>query len=165
MSDKFGRSWDEAMTALGRAARELRETAGRVGEATPEEAAAKARLKEDVSQLERSAAELFAKVSASLEREREGIESSADREQAERSSGQIKSALEELAALAAKVANDVAGAASGSVRQAEPEMKAALGTLDDVVKSAGQWLRVAIVPESGKAGGSGKGSQPPLDDL
>jgi hypothetical protein len=165
MNDPSHRAWDEALAALGRAVDELRAAARGSAQPTADEVAAETRLRHDLSRLEQSAAELVTKFADGLEQERAGVEASIDRERAEQTRTQLKTALEDLAHQASHVAAEAGKAAAGSMRQAEPEMKVALGALDDVLRSTGAWLRAVVDPHRGPHGPSGAAGRPPLDDL
>jgi hypothetical protein len=165
MSDSGSRSSDDVIAALRSAAAALHDAIRRAGTASADEQAAAARLKEDVSRLEQSATELVAKLSGSLEQQRTEVESSFDREHAERTAGQLRSSLEELAALASALAASVAAAAGSSIQQAEPELKAAQRSLEDVVGSAAVWVRAAVDPARDQRGNLSREGRPPLDEL
>ena len=165
MSDPGNRSWDEVVDRLRRAATDVRAAAGSAGSTGMEEDAAAARLKSDVSRLEQSASDLRSKLSASIAERRTEIETSFDRERAERTTKQLKSSLDELAALAANLASGVAAAASSSLKQAEPELKNAARALEDVAGSATAWVRSIVDPAREQPGPSSSQERPPLDDL
>jgi hypothetical protein len=165
MSESRNRAWDEAIEALRRAANELRGALSGSETASPEAKAAGDRLKSDVSQLDRAASDLLGALRGAIDARRAGIEESIDREQAERSAGQLRSSLESLAAMGTSLAGDVASAAKGSVEQAQPELKTAVRALDDVVGSAAAWLRATVDPDRGPRGTPNAEGQPPLDDL
>jgi hypothetical protein len=129
------------------------------------EDAAATRLKSDVSQLEHAASELRSKLSASLGERRTEIETSFDRERAERSADQLKSSLEEFAALAATLASGVAAAASSSLKQAEPELKTAARALEDVAGSASAWIRSVVDPNREQPRTPSSEGRAPLDEL
>jgi hypothetical protein len=150
MSDPGYRAWEEALAALGRAV---------------DEVAAETRLKHDLSRLEQSAAEFVTKLADGLEQDRAGVEASFDRERADQTCAQLKTALEDLAHQASHVAAEAGIAAAGSMQQAEPEMKVALGALDDVMRSTGAWLRAVVDPHRGPHDPSDASGRPPLDDL
>jgi hypothetical protein len=165
MSDPSHRGWDDAIAALGRAVDELRAAARGSEQPTAEEVAAETRLRHDLSRLEQSAAELVTKLADGLQQERAGAEASIDRERAEQTRAQLKTALEGLAHQVSRVATEAGKAAAGSLRQAEPEMKVALGALDAVLRSTGAWLRAVVDPQRGRHGPSSASGRPPLDDL
>jgi hypothetical protein len=100
-----------------------------------------------------------------MEQQRPGIESSFDRERAERNADQLKMSLEDLAALAGTLATDLAAAAKTSIDQSEPELQQATRALDDVVQSAAVWLRSVVDPERDHQGNLPRAGKPPLDDL
>lgn len=165
MSEPGSRSWDEIVDALRRAAADVRAAVGRSGSLSAAEDAAGARLKSDVSRLEESAAELLAKLSAGLAERRSEIETSFDRERAERSADHMKASLEELAALAGGLTSSIATAAGSSLKQAEPELKTAVRALEDVASSAASWVRTVVDPARDRQGNPASEGRPPLDDL
>lgn len=165
MSESSRRSWDEAVDALRKAASDVRAAVGRSDAPGAEEDAAATRLKSDVSRLEQSASDLLATLSSALGQQRSELESSFDRERADKSADQIRTSLEELASLAGRLTSDVAAAAGGSLKQAEPELKTAIRALEDVAGSAASWVRAAIDPPRERRQGSGPEGTPPLDDL
>ena len=165
MSDPGNRSWDEMVDRLRRSAAEVRAAAGSARSSNMEDETAATRLKSDVSRLEQSAAELLSKLSASIAERRTEIETSFDRERAERTTDQLKSSLDELAALAANLASGVAAAASSSLQQAEPELKTAARALEDVASSATAWVRSVVDPAREQPGAAPSQERPPLDDL
>jgi chromosome segregation ATPase len=165
MSDPGNRSWDEMVDRLRRAAAEVLAAAGSAGSPGTDDEATATRLKSDVARLERSASELRSKLSASIAERRTEIETSFDRERAERTTDQLKSSLDELAALAANLASGVAAAASSSLKQAEPELKTAARALEDVASSATAWVRSVVDPTREQPGAPSSQERPPLDDL
>ena len=165
MSDPGSKSWDEMVDRLRRAAAEVRAAVGNAGSPGMEEDAAAARLKSDVSRLGHSASELRSKLSASVAERRTEIETSFDRERAERTADQLKSSLEELAAVASNLASRVAGAAGSSLKQAEPELKTAARALEDVAGSAAAWARAVVDPTREQPRNPSSEGRAPLDDL
>ena len=165
MSDSGSKSWDEMVDRLRQAAAEVRAAVGNVGPPETGEDAASTRLKSDVSRLERSASELRSRLTASIAERRTEIETSFDRERAERTADQLKSSLEELAALAAGLASGVAAAATSTLKQAEPELKSAARALEDVAGSATAWVRSVVDPNREQPRKSSSEGRPPLDDL
>jgi hypothetical protein len=165
VSTPGSRSWDEVVETLRTAAGEVRSALGRAGSRSANDDAAAARLKGDVSRLEQSASELIAKISAGIQERRSEIETSFDRERAERSAEQMKSSLEELAALARSVSTDIASAASSTLKQSEPELKNVARSLEDVAGSAASWIRTAIDHEKEQSEKRSPEAGPPLDDL
>ena len=165
MSETSSQSWDDAVDALRRAARELRDAIGHEETPSTDATAAASRLKDDVSRLERSASDLVTKLSSSLDQQRGEIESSFDRERAERMTGQLKTSLEEFGSLARALTADVAAATESSLKQADPEIKTAIRALDDVINSAVSWIRATIDPVRDQRGGLTSEGRPPLDDL
>jgi hypothetical protein len=165
MNDANRQSWEEAVDALRRAASEVRSAAGRASGPSAEEDAAATRLKADVSRLEHSAADLRAKLSGSLEQQRETVESSFDRERAQTSSDQIRASLEELAAVAARLTSEVASAAGKSLKDAEPELKTAVRSLEEVAGSTAAWVRAVIDAPDNKRPERSATGQPPLEEM
>jgi hypothetical protein len=149
---------------LRTAAGEVRSALGRVGSPNTDDDAAAARLKGDVSRLEQSASELISKISVGLRERRSEIDASFDRERAQRSAEQMKSSLEELAALAGSVTADIASAANSTLKQSEPELKSVARALEDVAGSATSWIRTAIDPAKEQEKRAPE-NRPPLDDL
>ena len=150
---------------LRSAAEAVRSALGRAGSPSLADDPAAARLKSDVSRLEQSASELIATISAGLRERRSEIDTTFDRERAQRSADQMKSALEELAALAGSVSTDIASAASSTLKQSEPELKNVARALEDVAGSAASWIRSAVDPAREERDKPASGSRPPLDDL
>ena len=165
MSDPGNRSWDEMVDRLRRAAADVLAGVGSAGSSGTDDDATATRLKSDVARLVRSASELRSKLSASIAERRTEIETSFDRERAERTTEQLKSSLDELAGLAVNLASGVAAAAGTSLKQAEPELKAAARTLEDVAGSATAWVRSVVDPAREQSGTSTSQERPPLDDL
>jgi hypothetical protein len=150
---------------LRSAAEDVRSAVGRAASPSIDDEPAAARLKSDVSRLEQSSSELISKISAGLRERRSEIDTSLDRERAQRSAEQMKSSLEELAALASSVSADIATAASGTLKQSEPELKNVARALEDVAGSAASWIRAAVDPAREEPGKSTSEGRPPLDDL
>jgi methyl-accepting chemotaxis protein len=165
MSAPDNRSWDELITTLRTAAGEVRSALGRVGSPSADDDPAAARLKGDVSRLEQSASELIAKVSVGWQERRSEIETSFDRERAQRTLEQMNASLEELADLASRVTADVASAANSTLKQSEPELNNVARALEDVAGSAASWIRSAIDPTKEQPGAQASRNRPPLDDL
>jgi hypothetical protein len=130
-----------------------------------DDVAAAARLKGDVSRLEQSASELIAKISIGMQERRSEIDTAFDRERAQRSAEQMKSSLDELAALAGSVSAEIASAASSTLKQSEPELKNVAHSLEDVAGSAASWIRTTIDPAKEQPGKRAPENKPPLDDL
>jgi len=149
---------------LRTAAGEVRSALGRVGSPSTDDDAAAARLKGDVSRLEQSASELISKISVGLRERRSEIDASFDRERAQRSAEQMKSSLEELAALAGSVTADIASAANSTLKQSEPELKSVARALENVARSATSWIRTTIDPAKEQEKRAPE-NRPPLDDL
>ena len=165
MSTPGNRYWEEMVDALRTAAAEVRAAAGRAGSPGADDDAAATRLKGDVSRLEQSASELIAKISDGLRERRSEIDTSFDRGQAQRTAEQMKTSLEELAALAARVTAEIGAAANSTLKQSEPELKNVAHALEDVAGSAATWIRSAIDPAREQPAKRLAESQPPLDDL
>jgi uncharacterized phage infection (PIP) family protein YhgE len=165
VSRPSNRSWDEMIDALRAAAAQVRSALGQAGSASAADDAAAARLKGDVSRLEQSASELISKISAGLRERRSEIDTSFDRERAKRTTEQMKSSLEELAALAGSVTADIASAANSTLKQSEPELKNVARALEDVAGSAASWIRTAIDPATEQSREQAGQNRPPLDDL
>jgi hypothetical protein len=165
MADPGSRSWQEAMAALREAAGELQGALGRKVATGGDEGEAGTRLGEDLSRLERAAMSLLSTLRSEAERQRTEIESSIDRERAERTASQMRAALTDLAGLASDVAVDIAGAAGKSLERAEPELKSALHALDDVMSSAASWVRATVDRSRDQGGNLTSEGRPPLDDL
>jgi hypothetical protein len=77
----------------------------------------------------------------------------------------MKSSLDELATLAGSVSADIVSAASGTLKQSEPELKNVARALEDVAGSAASWIREAIDPTREQPGKQSSQNRPPLDDL
>ena len=165
MSAPDNKSWDEMVDKLRTAAGDVRSAIGRAGTPSADDDAAVARLKGDVSRLEQSASELITKISAGLRERRSEIETSYDRERAQRTAEQMKSSLEELAVLAGRVTTDIASAANSTLKQSEPELNNVARALEDVAGSAASWIRSAIDPTKEQPGKQAPQNRPPLDDL
>jgi uncharacterized phage infection (PIP) family protein YhgE len=165
VSTSGSRSWDEIIERLRTAAGDVRAALGRAGSRSVGDDAAAARLKGDVSRLEQSASELISKISAGLQERRAEIDTSFDRERAQRSAEQMKSSLDELAALASSVTAEIASAANSTLKQAEPELKNVARALEDVAGSATSWIRTAIDPAKEQPEKRVPEDRPPLDDL
>ncbi len=165
MSDSSKQSWNESVAALRSAASDVLAALGRAQTPGAAEDAATTRLKGDVTRLERSATELLGKLSSGLEHQRSELETSFDRERAEKNADQIKTSLEDLASLATRLTSDIASAAAGSLKQAEPELKTAVRALEDVAGSAGEWIRAALDTPRSRPADAKTEAKPPLDDL
>lgn len=165
MSDAGKKSWDDGVDALRRAVNDLRSATGVDQAESPEEQAAAARLKADVSRLEESAANLRTKLTAGFDAQRDEFESSIDRDRAEQSVSQLRASLDDLVEMAKTVTRDFGAVAKSSATRAEPELNTAIRSLEDVAGSATSWVKAVIDPDRStrrNAEGSGK---PPLDDL
>lgn len=165
MSAPDHRSWDVMVNKLRTAAREIRSAGGRAGAPSADDDAATARLKGDVTRLEESASDPVTKISAGLRERRSEIETSIDRERAQRIAEQMKTALEELAVLAGRVTADVTSAANSRLKQSEPELNNVARALEDVAGSAASWIRSAIDPTKDQQRQHASRNRPPLDVL
>jgi hypothetical protein len=165
MSDPNGKSWQDIVDRLQGAANDLRNATGRPRGATPEEEAAAARLKANISRLEQVASELRSKLGHVLETQRGEYENAFDRERAERTAGQFRAAFDELIGLARSVTLDLKSVAESTYAQAQPELRSAIRSVEDVAGAAAAWVRAAIDRDrnSGGSGSTRKGV--PLDDL
>jgi hypothetical protein len=138
---------------------------GRAGSPSQDDDAAAARLKGDVSRLERTASDLISILSSGLRERGSEIGSSFDRERAQRSAEQMKTSLDELAALAGSMTSEIGSAANSTLKQAEPELKNVARALENVAESATSWIRTTIDPEKKQPGAQVSENRPPLDDL
>jgi hypothetical protein len=150
---------------LRSAAAELRSALGRAGSASPDEDAEVARLKGDVSRLEQAASDLISTISSGLRERQSEIGSSFDRERAQRSTEQVKTSLEDLAALAVAMTADIGSAANNTLKQAEPELKNVARALENVAESSASWIRTTIDSEKKQPGAQASENKPPLDGL
>jgi predicted component of type VI protein secretion system len=164
VTEQSNKSWDDLVDRLRGAAHELREAAGREGAPSAEEEAAAARLKNDVTRLEQSAAELRAKLTTGLDAQRKEFETALDRDRAEQAARQVRTALDELLGLARTVTLELKEAATASLTRAQPELKTAIRNLEDVASSTGAWVRTVIDDER-QPGARTERTKPPLDDL
>ena len=165
MGTRHDRSWEDLADMLRTAAAEVRSSLGRAGSSSPGDDAAAARLKDDVSRLEQTASDLISTISTGLRERGSEIGSSFDRERAQRSAEQMKTSLEDLAALAVNTASDVGSAANSTLKRAEPELKHVARALETVAESATLWIRTMIDPEKKQPGPRASEDRPPLDDL
>jgi hypothetical protein len=165
MSEANGKSWEDIVDRLQGVVNELRGAAGRPRATSPEEAAAAERLKANISRLEKSATEVRSRLGQVLETQRGEYANAFDRERAEQAAGQFRVAFDELIGLGRSVAHDLRSVAETTYTQAQPELKSAIRTVEDVASAAAAWLRAAIERErrSGERRSTGKGT--PLDDL
>jgi PPE-repeat protein len=159
------RSWEDLTETLRTAAAEVRSALGRAGSPSSGDDAAAARLKGDVSRLERTASDLISAISSGLRERGSEIGSSFDRERAQRSAEQMKTSLEDLAALAVNTASEVGSAANSTLKHAEPELKHVARALETVAESATAWIRTTIDPEKKQPGSQASKDRQPLDDL
>jgi hypothetical protein len=162
---RHNRSWEDLTEMLRSAAADVRSALGRAGSPSPDDDAAAARLKGDVSRLEQTATELISTISSGVRERRSEIGSSFDRERAQRSAEQMKTALEDLTVLAAKMTSEIGSAANSTLKQAEPELKNVASALERVAESATSWIRTMIDPEKKQPGAQSSENRPPLDDL
>lgn len=165
MTEQSNKSWEDLVDRLRGAAHELRDAAGREGAPSAEEEAAAARLKNDVTRLEQTAAELRSKLTVGLDAQRKDFETALDRERAEQAAGQVRTALDELLGLARTVTLELKEAATASLSNAQPELKTAIRTLEDVASSTGAWVRTVVDQDRQPGGMKSERTQPPLDDL
>jgi ABC-type transporter Mla subunit MlaD len=163
MSESNSRSWEEALGALRQAAAELKTSlSGVVGNAEDTQPTP-SRLKHDLDRLLRSGAELQSKFIEGFERQRPDIVSELDRERAERTTHQLKNSVEAFATLAVDVTTEVAAAAQSSLKQAEPELRTAVRSLEDLTSSLAAWISASI--DTKRDGASRPTRKPPLDEL
>ena len=165
MDTRHNRSWEELTETVRSAAAEVRSALGRAGSPSPDDDAEAARLKGDVSRLEQTASELISTISSGVRERRSEIGSSFDRERAQRSAEQMKTALEDLTFLAASMTSEIGSAANSTLKQAEPELKNVASALERVAESATSWIRTTIDPEKKQPGAQPSEKRPPLDDL
>ena len=165
MSGTGKRSWDEVVDSIRSAASDVRSAAGRAGAAGADEEAAATRLKGDISHLEQSASDLLGNFARTLDQQRSDVTASFDRQRAEASTDQIRTSLEELAALATRLTSDVASAAGSSLKQAEPDLKNAVRALEDGSASAAAWIRTTIDPPREGPTSTSSADRPPRDSL
>ena len=165
MSTRHNRSWEDLTDTLRTAAADVRSALGRAASPSPDDDAAAARLKGDVSRLEQTAADLISTISSGLRERRSEIGSSFDRERAQRSAEQVKASLEDLAVHAASMTSQIGSAANSTLKQAEPELKNVARALETVAESTTSWIRTTIDPEKKQPGEPQSENKPPLDDL
>jgi hypothetical protein len=165
VSTRHNRSWEDLTDTLRTAAADVRSALGRAGSPSPDDYAAAARLKGDVSRLEQTASDLISTISSGVRERRSEIESSFDRERAQRSAEQVKTSLEDLTALAVNIASEVGSAANSTLKQAEPELKQVAVALEKVAESATSWIRTAVDPGKKQPGARASENRPSLDDL
>lgn len=165
MSDQSQRTWEDALESLRRAANELQSAVTGLVASSGGESEEASRLKADVSRLERAAGELRAKMASETERQRSEVESSFDRQRAEERVSQMRTSLEELAAMATSLAAQMAAAAGSGLKQAEPELKAAVRSIEDVAGSTAAWMRATLDATLEQRSGRPEAERPTLDDL
>jgi hypothetical protein len=163
MNEPSSQSWDDALIALRQAAGDLKTALGHVASRADESQPTPGRLKHDLDWLMRAGSDAQAKFVEGFERERPDLVSSLDRERAEKTAQHLKSSVEEIAALAADVTADVAAAAQSSLKHAEPELRTAIRSLEDLASSVAAWIATSI--ESGRGGEPRSKRKPPLDEL
>jgi len=163
MNEPNSRSWDEALSALRQAAGELKSSLSQVASTPDESQPASGRLKHDLDRLLRSGADLQATFVEGFERQRPDIVSRIDRERAEKTTQQLKSSVEEFATLAVDVATEVATAAQASLKQAEPELRTAARSVEDLTSSLAAWISSSI--DTRRDGDANRDRKPPLDEL
>jgi hypothetical protein len=163
MNAPNSRSWDEALGALRQAAGELKSSLGGVVGNAEDPQPTPSRLKHDLDRLLQSGAELQSKFVEGFERQRPDIVSRIDREKAEKSAHQLKNSVEEFATLAVKVTTEVTSAAQSSLKQAEPELRTAVRSLEDLTSSLAVWISDSI--DTRRVGDSHPTRKPPLDEL
>lgn len=144
MSEKDA-GWDDLVDRLRGAVADLRSAAGRPAQDNPDEAAAAAHLKTNVSRLEETATRLRASLTSSLDAQKAEF-AGGDHDKAEATASQLKDSLHELLGMARDVANDVKTGAQATYAQSEPELKSAIRTLEDVATSTGAWVKTVIDP-------------------
>ena len=165
MGTGHNRSWEDLTNMLRSAAADVRSALGRAGSPNPDDDAAAARLKSDISRLEQTASELISTISSGLRERRSEIGSSFDRERAQRSAQQLKTSLEDLTNLAASMTAEIGSVANSTLKQAEPELKNVASALEKVAESTTSWIRTSIDPEKKQPGTQPSENGPPLDDL
>jgi hypothetical protein len=163
MSEPKSRSWEEALSALRQAAGELKSSLSRVASNADDTQPAPGRLKHDLERLLRSGAELQSTFVEGFERQRPDIVSRIDRERAEKTAQQLKNSVEEFATLAVDVTTEVAAAAQSSLKQAEPELRTAVRSLEDLATSISAWISSSI--DTRRDGDANQTRKPPLDEL
>ena len=60
---------------------------------------------------------------------------------------------------------DFGAVAKSSATQAEPELKTAIRSLEDVAGSAASWVKAVIDPDRSSRKNTEESGKPPLDDL
>ena len=165
MGTGHNRSWEDLTNMLRSAAADVRSALGRAGSPNPDDDAAAARLKSDISRLEQTASELISTISSGLRERRSEIGSSFDRERAQRSAQQVKTSLEDLTNLAANMTAEIGSVANSTLKQAEPELKNVASALEKVAESTTSWIRTTMDPEKKQPGAQPSENGPPLDDL
>ena len=165
MTTRGDRSWEHLTDTIRTAAAEVRSALRRAGSPSPDDDAATARLKGDVSRLEQAASDLISTISSGLRERQSEMGSSFDRERAQRSAEQMKTSLEDLAALAVSMTSDIGSAANSTLKQAEPELKNVASALEKVAESATSWIRTTIDSERKQSRAQSSENGPPLDDL
>lgn len=160
MTDQGQKSWDDGVDALRKAVHDLRAAVGDHAASDPGEEAAANRLKEDVTRLEAAAKNLRGRLGAQFDTQREEFDVSSDRRRAEQSLGQMRTSVDELVNLAGSVAADLGSVARSTARQAQPEVKMAIQTLEDVAGSLTNWVRTVIDSEASSRSGTKDSDRP-----
>jgi hypothetical protein len=165
MSESSSRSWSEAVQALRQAVGDLKSALARYETDTAGEEASASRLKQNLGRVQQAGAELQTTLVNSFERHKPEVVSGIDRERAERTAQNLKSSFDELASLAGDVAADVAVAARSTLKDAEPEIRAAIRSLEVLASSATAWISESIESSRASRGDAGGKGRQPLDDL
>lgn len=160
MTDERNKAWDDGVDALRKAVHDLRAVVGDHAPSDPGEEAAANRLKEDVARLEAAAKNLRGRLGAEFDSQREEFGASSDRQRAEQSLGQMRASLDELVSLARSVVTDLGSVARTTARQAQPEVKIAIQTLEDVAGSLTNWVRTVIDSETSSRSGAKDSDRP-----
>ena len=151
MTDDRKKTWDDGVDSLRKAVHDLRAAVGDHAASDPGEEAAANRLKEDVSRLEAAARNLRGRLGAEFDTQREEFDVSSDRQRAEQSIGQMRTSLDELVNLAGSVVSDLGSVARSTAKQAQPEVKIAIQTLEDVAGSLTNWVRTVIDSDASRS--------------
>lgn len=163
MSEPTSRTWEEALGALRQAAVELKSSLSQAASSAEDAEPTPGRLKHDLDRLLQSGSELQSKFVEGFERQRPDVVSNVDKERAEKSASQLKHSLEEFATLAVDVTTGVAAAAQSSLKQAEPELRTAVRSLEDMTSSVTAWLSNSI--DTRRSGDGTPTRKPPLDEM
>lgn len=152
MADERKRTWDDGVDSLRKAVHDLRAAVGDHPTNDPGEEAAANRLKEDVARLEAAANNLRGRLGAEFDAQREEFDVSSDRQRAEESIGHMRTSLDELVTMARSVVTDLGSVARSTAKQAQPEVKIAVQTLEDVAGSLTNWVRTVIDSDASRSG-------------